>query len=530
MFLVAAWCVAVALVGPRGDFPLSDDWAFAHASRSLCHGDGLDLLPWTGASLLFQAAYGAVLCHLFGPSYEVLRASSLVLGAAGLLAFYDLLRRLGSSRAQATAGSALLAANPLYFNLSFTFMTDLPFAVLALMSAAAYARGLAGSRVRTLMLGGALAAAALLVRQHGLFIAAAAGLAALLAAGLPLRQRFRNASAATLLPFVAASGYAAWVVSGAGVPQAVHNKVTEAATTPVLDIGNAAFRGLVTVGFLLAPFALATWPARTREKRIATGATAVLAAVALFLYAREGASMFYLTNVLYDLGVGCVTLRDAFFLALDRLPRAGPSLRLPLTVVSITSAGILVARWSSLAHALREPVKAFALLAFVLSAIGSLAQSAYYFDRYLIAIAPLGLAAAVAAQPGRCSARILLALTVLMAMFSVAGTHDWMAWNRARWHALEELEARGVAATSIDGGMEYNADRLAARLRTSPSDAAVKPGQPSSVKSWWWIVDDEWIVAFGPLDGYEIAQQRRWTRWMPPRSDSVLLLHRTGQH
>ncbi len=96
LFLVTAWFAAVALVGPAGDFPLSDDWAFAHASRSICRNGTLDLLPWTGASLLFQAAYGALLCRLFGPSYEVLRASTLVLGAAGLPVFYCLLRRLGA--------------------------------------------------------------------------------------------------------------------------------------------------------------------------------------------------------------------------------------------------------------------------------------------------------------------------------------------------------------------------------------------------------------------------------------------------
>ena len=529
VFLVTAWCVAVALVGPRGDFPLSDDWAFAHASRSLCRGDGLDLLPWTGASLLLQAAYGAVLCWLFGSSYEVLRASSLILGAAGLLAFYDLVRRLGAPRSQATAAAALLAANPLYFNLSFTFMTDLPFAVLALMSAAAYARGLSRQRPSALFSGGALAAAALLVRQHGIFIAAAAAAAALLAAGVPLRTRVRNAACAALLPLIAAAAYVVWIASGLGVPQAVHNKVSEATSTPLLGIGNAAFRGLVTLGFLLAPLAVASRPHGARERRIAIAATAVLGAVALFLYLREGALMFYLTNVLYDLGVGCVTLRDAFFLAMDRLPRAGIALRLPLTAASVVSAGILIARWSTLVKRLRDPLTSFVLLAFVLSALGSLAQSAYYFDRYLIAIAPLGLAAAVAARPGTVSGRAAWLLTALMALFSVAGTHDWMEWNRARWSLLDALEAHGVAATSIDGGMEYNAERLAARLRTSPSDVAVKPGQPQSVRSWWWVVDDEWIVSFGPLDGYSIAQQRPWTRWLPPRDDRVLLLHRISR-
>jgi len=534
LFLVTAWWVAVALVGPAGNFPLSDDWAFAHASRSLCRGDGLDLLPWTGASLLFQAAYGAVLCRLFGPSYEILRTSTLVLGAVGLPTFYCLLRRLGAAPATATAGAALVAAGPLYFNLSFTFMTDLPFALLALMATAVYARGLSRKSRADLLAGGVLAAASLLVRQHGIFIAAAAAIAALVAGGLPLRRRVNDAACAVLVPLAAAGAYAAWIVSGLGVPEAVHHKVSEAASTPVLEIGNAAFRGLVTVGFLLAPLGLTIKPAGVREQRIATATAAVLTALASFLYLREGALMFYLTNVVYDLGVGCVTLRDSFFLAMDHLPRAGLALRVPVTAASVASASLLVARWSSLMFgqdarqglAARDPVKIFVLLALVTSAVGSLVQAAYYFDRYLIAIAPLGLAAAVAARPQARAGAASVLLTAAMALFSLAGTHDWMEWNRARWSLLADLEARGVDAASVDGGMEYNAERLAARLRTWPSDAQARPGQPASVKSWWWVVDDEWIVSFGALDGYEIAQQRDWTRWLPPGNGRVLLLHR----
>ncbi|MBI5505632.1 MAG: glycosyltransferase family 39 protein, partial [Deltaproteobacteria bacterium] len=506
-FLVIAWCAAVALVGPRGNFPLSDDWAFAHAARSLCHGGGLDLLPWTGASVIFQAAYGAMLCRLFGSSYEVLRASTLVLGASGVAVFYCLLRRLGAAPAAATAGAGVVAAGPLYFNLSFTFMTDLPFAVTALMATSAYARGLSRNSRSDLLAASCLAAASLLIRQHAVFIAAAAAAAALLPGAPGLRRRAGNALCAAGPAFVAAVAYAAWIVSGLGVPDAIHHKVNEAASTPLLEIGNAAFRGLVTVGFLLAPVGLTLAPSGASEKRIAATTAAALTSLALFLYLREGASMFYLTNVLYDLGVGCVTLRDQFFLAMNDLPRAGPALRLPATALSIASASLLVARWSSLlvgehasaAKRLGDPVKVFVLLAFAASFVGSLAQAAYYFDRYLIAIAPLGLAAAVAARPRWRSSIASGSLTALMALFSIAGTHDWMEWNRARWDLLQSLEARGVQATSIDGGMEYNAERLAARLRTSPSDAAVRPGQPPSVKSWWWVVDDEWIVSFGTL-------------------------------
>ena len=42
------------------------------------------------------------------------------------------------------------------------------------------------------------------------------------------------------------------------------------------------------------------------------------------------------------------------------------------------------------------------------------------------------------------------------------------------------------------------------------------------------MLDDEWIVSFGPLDGYAIAQRNQWQRWLPPGNSEVLLLHRNA--
>src|SRR5258707_12791748 len=40
--------------------------------------------------------------------------------------------------------------------------------------------------------------------------------------------------------------------------------------------------------------------------------------------------------------------------------------------------------------------------------------------------------------------------------FSIAGTHDWFALNRARIVAAEEIYATGVPKTAIQGAFEYD--------------------------------------------------------------------------
>ncbi len=570
--VLSAWLAAVSVVGVDGDFPLSDDWAYAHVVRSLCEGRGFDFLPWTGASLVAQAVYGAASCRIAGFSHETLRLTTLAMSAVGIAALYAMLLELGARRRSAAFGAMVAAMSPLWFNLSFTFMTDVPFTALALVASWLYVRALAsGSRAGLLAAGGA-AALAFLVRQHALSIAVAAAVATMVPAAFDgsrsraagLRSRLGDALAALAMPLLVAVAYAAWVATSPDVPLAVHNKLGDAAAVSAPAMAGAAFRALATLGFLFAPCALALRGRQKYERRATATVIATLTAVALYLYGREGDAMFYLTNVLDTFSVGALTTRDALFLAVPREAAPAPALLLALTAVAIASAGVLVARlatalpnvlgrrherlraslvaaaasletfaateagWSS-DGGRRASVALFCVLALVLSGIGTLVQAHYYFDRYLLPLLPLAIAAVVAVSPGLRPRPAALVGLAMMSAYSVAGTHDYLAWNRARWELLGQLEARGVSAREIDGGVEYNASRLAAELRTAPTDAEARRGQPAAAKSWWWVVDDRWIIAFSPLDGYRVADSRPYPRWLPPTAEGrVLLLEREG--
>ena len=89
------------------------------------------------------------------------------------------------------------------------------------------------------------------------------------------------------------------------------------------------------------------------------------------------------------------------------------------------------------------------------------------------------------------------------AWFAVSATHDYLAWNRARWAALADLTQRDhVDPSRIDGGFEFNALHYYGR----------RPAR--SGLSWWWVQDDEYRVAFGPMDGYVTltSWRRGWSR------------------
>ena len=539
--LAALWTAAVLAVGVEGNFPLSDDWAYAHVVRSLCSGGGLDLLPWTGATLLAQVLYGWGACKIAGFSYDVLRLTTLAASIAGVGAFYFVLRRLEARETTAVAGAALLAFSPLWFHLSFTFMTDVPFAAFGLVATALYLRGLQAPSRAALVAGSLAAAAAFLIRQHGLWIAMAAGLAALpalqprdSAPPRPAASRLADGVCAGALPLLVACVWTLWAMLGSDVPQAVQNKVAETSLASGLVLADVAFRSLVTLGFLFLPWAVTARWSEPHERRLFAAAMLALSATAAFAFFHNGATMFYLPNILHPRWIGALTTRDAFFLRMPFEPTASSALLCALTVASVGSAAALLTRlaattrglWRADANIRKPRLVLFALLALLLSWLGSLLQAHYYFDRYLMLIFPLAVACCVAggsqARCGVAFATVLAAMTT----FSVAGTHDYMEFHRARWDLLGALEAGGITADEVDGGFEYNAERLAAELGTSPSDAQARPGQAPTVKSWWWVVDDEWIIALGPLDGYVEEERNQYPRWLAPGQGHVLALRR----
>ncbi len=524
--MIAAAAAIAAIIGLRGDFPLSDDWAYAYAARGLCEQGELHFLPWTGASLIFQVWYGALLCKIFGFSFTALRISTFALAVFGVVGFYLMLRRLNIRQSGAVAGAALLGLNPIYLNLSFTYMSDVPFTVLAIWAGYHYVRGLSEDRRILLVAGALFAAAAALVRQHGVFLAGAASLTALLAQK-PFRTRIVDALICSALPLAALAAFQMWLIKVHGLPSGMENKISEALSADPWAVGNAAFRGLLYLGLMLFPAAWAlSHPAGSNRRLMGLATFTVALSLCSFLYQREGALMFYLTNIMDFFSLGAISLRDVHFLGFPYEPQAGPIAAVILTGIASLGWALLAGPWFAGLRHWHRIGRTFCVLAFSLLFLGSLLQAHYYFDRYLIPMLPFALAAAFAAEPRLRINKLCYLLTALIAAYSIAGTHDYMAWNRARFEGLALLEAEGVSAREIDGGMEYNGWHSAADFGHWPSDEEARPGQPASRKSWWWVYDDRFIAAFRKLDGYRVKYEMPYDRWLPPSKASVFILER----
>ncbi len=522
-WLSAAWLLAIALVNPQGDFPLNDDWAYGRNVYHLVQEGRLQFSDWPAMTLIAQVLWGAAWAEAFGFSFTVLRWSSLALGGAGLLAFYAALREMGADRRLAVGSALLLGFNPLYFSLSFTFMTDVPFLALFLLSILYFLKAWNSRRLRHITLGTVFAIAATLIRQFGLLPPLAFGLAWL------GRERSLRALLPAFLPllgcWLALKGYQAWLAQLQGLPphfgqvESIFGNLFSEAFWKNLLWRPGAF--LFYWGFFLLPFSLWMGPPRPRQK---TEWTMLAIAASLTVMAAIPAWPLLPTgNIWTGLRLGPPVLKDAYF-GENLYPVMSPEAWCILKIIGFAGGGLLLWQgmvwvsgfrfWRTVKHPPKAAIPALALLAYLFY----LLLSYYFFDRYHILSLPLlmlvltGLPASPLRFP-----RMAGLLLFLMAAFSITATHDYLAWNRARWQLLEHLiNQKGISPAEIDGGFEFNG-----WYDTGPRNPIRRYG-----KGWWFVDEDAYAVSFGPLDCYEPYRAAPFPRWLPPGRDSVWVYQR----
>ena len=223
--ILVVWSAAVLLVNLKGNFPLMDDWSYGRAVKTLLDEGRLHYDGWNTPTLFLQVLYGALFCLPFGFSFETLRVSTLVAGLFGGLGVYVLLREASANRVIATSGSLAVLFSPSYAQHAFSFMTDVPFVALTVVSSVFFLRALRAGTLGDVVWGTGLAVCATLVRDIGLAVPLGYGLTllatapksgrALVRASLPLAVAL-----AVLLAYKASISYY-------GITPLLQNAVTD---------------------------------------------------------------------------------------------------------------------------------------------------------------------------------------------------------------------------------------------------------------------------------------------------------------
>ncbi|MDE1918348.1 MAG: glycosyltransferase family 39 protein [Sphingomonadales bacterium] len=536
------WFALELLVNPIGNFPTNDDWVYGLAVQSILRGHGFALPSPATANVIAQAYWGALFCLPFGFSFTALRFSTLVLAVGGSFATYGLTREGGGTRQLAWLAALTLMLNPIQLTLANGFMTDVPFVSLTAGSLWLFARAQRPGKQGLLGWALLLALISVMVRQLGLIFVLAIGLAHVARERSP--RSIMIALGGMLTGVVMHLWFQHWLLASGRTPLIVAGTFRDVAPainmTFLQDLIGQAFQILPYIGWVAAPLYLATGFANLRRQLAAQSPLAlvlllVLLADEVVLYWQDGPVMPDFGNVLMASGVGPLTLRDTYLLGLNE-PSVPPLLSLawPVLLVlgTITGAAAItqaVLRIAAICaglirgqrdHAAPLDIAALVVILLYCAAVALIGVHLQAFDRYMIVLIP-PFALLMARLPLAGTGWQMAAAFLLLGQggFAVCATHDYLAWQRGRQAATQGLEAAGVRPTAIDGGYEYNGRHLyRSDYRPTPS------------KSYWWVQDDTYVVASGPMPGYREIVRYPYTRWIGGTIAQVVTLRRNVLH
>jgi hypothetical protein len=519
LLLSFVFIVVLVLTNPLGNFPLNDDWSYGQTVQNLVSTHQYRLTNWTSMPLLTQVLWGALFSLPAGFSFTALRFSTLFLSLAALMLLLMLVRPRDNPLFPGLLAPLLLLFNPVYLNLSHTFMTDVPFIALTTGSLLSLVRGSERRNKILLGLGVFLAVMATLLRQTGILIPVAFGIGYLSHGRFSMRKALLPL-VFFLLTVVSFVAYTRWLSATGRLPTGYYAQTRQ--MLAMIESGlptlarQAAGSLLITftyLGLFTLPIGLLFMDLnRKRRLVILLAGSAALLTVAQLLH------VGFAGNILSDRGVGPFTLAhsDAFS------PFTGSrTSTAALGLLALVGGALLL---EILARVLRS-VRSTYVTTVCLSLAGLYFISlllVQQFDRYMLVYLPLLAIPAVVelrrTPPSRSAVAAALSVLLLYGAFSVSAVHDYIAWNRTRWQAIRYLtKDLAVSAERLDGGFEFNG------LYTYSEDYIRTPK-----KSPWWVKDDDYVIAIDVIPGFEVLRVYPVKSWLPAGIKRLYVLRHAG--
>jgi hypothetical protein len=522
------------LVSAPAEVPVVDDWTYAWSVEHFLHTGELRILEWSTVHPLAQILWGALFCWLLGFSFMVLRLSTLVLAWAGLLAFFLTLRELGSQRVLAGLGTLVLWCNPVFFVLSYSFMTDIPFVSVMNVAILFYVRWVKRGGIGDLSLGSGAALVAFLIRQPGVALALLPVGYRLLASmgGRPRRSLPWSHRLCLLIPFLGMGLTLWWITAVHGETRVSLEKVQMLRFLVAVSgwvYVRELLHALLHLGLVLWPL---VWTAFGRlSTRALIGASGVMAGLSsLVLWQGSGLPSSVGHPLPHPLGVmltwdelGLARALMAGEIAHRQLPPWGQAVVLGVSLS--TALGLVAALWDR-----RRPGPDGRHNPDTVLLLHGLLQSLLfealwlYYDRYYLPLLPTGTALLLARlRPTKVVLLVGMAGVLLWGAVAVTGTIDQFRYTLTVVEARDWLLHRGVAAVHIDAGYALNGWWLYAHAPPGPPRRGREPDVPW-VTSWSSL---PYKIANGPEPAYAVVRSfRRDMLWAT--SDTIYVLEHTA--
>lgn len=501
LLLAIVFPIQFFFISPYGEFALNDDWVHTDSAQYLSETGKLRMLPFAGPTFYVPILYGAGLIQTFGFSYSLFRLSTLILSAATVLILYILLNKV-TQPTWAFFGSVLLLFNPIFYNLSFTFMTDVPALFLFVSSLLAYWVGFKEKRPSFLFYASILSVIGAFTRQTNILLLCAGGLYALTQTRrIPFRHIFWSFGA----PLTLGAGIYLYLL--------VHNLLPQGAALhyiqePVKILEHAlwwSWYTLIYLGFFALPLA-AGWlfkrKAIYKNKRLFLYMLipVVIAVIIRQVYHLQFPYILNIINI-YGLGPMQGVLNGSL------TPLFPSKVWGVLTLMFAGSAGWCLYILKEKSSRLKRPLG----LVWLFSALYLVPILIFEsFDRYYLPLfITLTIFLIVRIHETKFSFFAMTLIILVYAHFSITQTSFYLSWNEVRWNLADDIhEKENLETHHIDGGYEWNGvhSYWSAQESDLPHGAWTAP---------WWIRNlfvnntEDYIVSFSHIPPYEVIKKQK---------------------
>ncbi|MDX2361313.1 MAG: glycosyltransferase family 39 protein [Crocinitomicaceae bacterium] len=520
LLLGLAWVVALLIINPTGEFPLSDDWAYSQNVYHLSEKGELYFSSWPGMTLIVQTLWGAFFCKVFGFSFLILRVSTIVLSIVTSVVFMSFVLKLTGKRKLALYSTFALLFTPLYLMQSMTFMTEIHFLTFFISALYCYYRFFQTEHIKYILFAVVFVLLSILVRQTGLVLPIAFGVV------WSICKRFEIKSIVLSIVPIFVGLLVLYVYKTLRFEGQVEGAYTEFSELFKIFNDFDPFFIPVRLGviafylslFLLPMIVSVSFKGYTINKRRIILFFVISLFVTLCMYTARNA--FPTGNVISTEGIGIKLLKDLTW-GDNVNPLVGQwfinALEIFLIIVMNYILFFLCTRKSFTITAETKGVRLLQGM-LVVSGLGYLVYLSLvglFFDRYVLPLIFLGILFLVTM---RISARGIKRGYVLVLIFGGVSTlliHDNFSWNRARWGGIEYLtDKENISPNNIDGGFEFNGWH-----QTAPRGV-----DEESKKSWWFVDDDTYVVAAGDIEGFSLYKTLPYQTLLPYETDTLYIL------
>ena len=521
LLLCLIFLLAEIIVWPSGNFPLNDDWSYTKSVLIFLKEGYIQIGAWPAMTLATNIVWGSFFCKIFGFSFLTLRFSTLVLSLAGILILYQVVLRLSGSRFGAFTAGVSLMFNPYHFNLSNTFMTDIPFCTIVL---AALCLSLLFFRTGNLLyMAGFLlvSVAAVLLRQFGLILPVA------FVAGCLIhdQRRIRNFLLSLLILLSAVLSLIIYenYLRNVLPPYSAYKFSTGGSETFRWDVFKYyAEMRMTTVAsqILLYTSPVALLLILSEYRRISRLTSAVLFFISLGLtwYFFHGVSSVP-GNIFANMHLGADTFYETLYeqnrpyhTFSHSFARLSSGACMALCTLTILSLLLGLNRVITERKKVADLGFKMQLLVLMSSYIALLFVSPSYFDRYHLPLIAMMLIFLGSSLISRGINFIPLLIVIVFCYPAVAGTRDYFTVNKIKWQAYNYLtREKDVPHHTVHAGFEPKC-------------------WDEGEYSWWRPVDvlegNEYLVQYTPAPGFKPVKEYSFRRWFPPSEDKIYIFKR----